>query len=250
MHPQIYEDIYQAELTHWWFQARLQIVSSLIRRFSPGPAPRRIADIGCGMGASLERLARLGTVVGADFSPTALAFARSRTREPLVAAALPDLPFADGQFDVVCALDVIEHIDDDAAAVRELSRICRPGGLLVLTVPAYPWLWSEHDDINEHKRRYTRRRLQECLAPLPIDVLRLSYMNTLLAPPLMLARLIKRACKSRQAAQPEKSDVFAVAEPLNTLLRIVFAAEAAVLPYVCLPLGTSVIAIGRKRIGP
>ena len=250
MHLQIYEDIYQAELTHWWFQARLQIVSTLIRRFGTSSAPLRIADIGCGMGASLDQLAKLGTVIGADFSPTALAFARSRTREPLVAAALPSLPFADGFFDVVCALDVIEHIDDDFAAVRELCRICRPGGLLVLTVPAYQWLWSEHDDINEHKRRYTRSRLQECLTPLPVDGLRLSYMNTLLAPPLMLLRLAKAAFRTRQNTnQPAKSDVSPVPEPLNTLLRMVFTTEAALLPHISLPFGTSVIAVSRKRTG-
>ena len=250
MHLQIYEDIYRAELTHWWFRSRLQIVSTLIQRFSTSRGPLRIADVGCGMGASLDQLAKLGTVIGADFSPTALAFARSRTREPLVAAALPSLPFADGFFDVVCALNVIEHIEDDYAAVRELCRICRPGGLLVLTVPAYQWLWSQHDDINEHKRRYTRSRLQECLTPLPVDVLRLSYMNTLLALPLMLVRLTKAAFKSHQNTNhPAKSDVSAVSEPLNSILRMVFTAEAGLLPYTFLPFGTSVVAVSRKRTG-
>ena len=156
MREQHYFEIHNAELRHWWFCARRQIVASLIAKFASTRRPLRIADIGCGTGASFAMLARFGWTVGIDCSQLALAFSRTRGHLQLAAAALPSLPFQANSFDIVCAMDVIEHIEDDAGAVRELLRICKPEGLIVLTVPAYQWLWSIHDDINEHKRRYTR----------------------------------------------------------------------------------------------
>lgn len=140
MKEQLYDDIYRAELTHWWFRARRQIVAAMLRRFAPKKRPLQIIDVGCGMGASFTMLAEFGKVIGADFSSAALAYSRTRTSLPLVAAALPSLPFPDDSFDVVTAMDVIEHIEDDLSAVREMWRVCRPGGILLVTVPALQWM--------------------------------------------------------------------------------------------------------------
>lgn len=248
MHQQIYEDIYNAELTHWWFCGRRNIVATLVRRFATKSRPLRIADVGCGMGASFEMLGEFGWVVGLDFSPTALGFSQQRGFPRLLAAALPNLPFPDAEFDVVCALDVIEHIDDDAAAVRELWRVCKPGGLLVVTVPAYEWLWSEHDDINEHKRRYTRYQLRDRLALPAGELMRLSYMNTIFAPPVMLFRLLKRfGGKKKTAPADMKSDVFPVPRLLNAVQSFLFSSEGAWLRLASLPFGTSLICILRKH---
>jgi SAM-dependent methyltransferase len=160
---------------------------------------------------------------------------------------LPQLPVPDDAFDVVCALDVIEHIDDDRAAARELWRICKPGGLLVVTVPAYEWLWGEHDDINDHKRRYTRRQLQSCLAEPRAEFLKLSYMNTVLAPPVMLFRGLKNLGRNNrhQQAAP-RSDVFDFPPLLNKSLEKLFSAEAAWLKHGRLPFGISLICVARK----
>jgi SAM-dependent methyltransferase len=248
MHPQIYEDIYNAELTHWWFCGRLHIVTSLLRRFAPKSRPLRVADVGCGMGASLEALGEFGWVAGLDYSATALGFSRQRGFLRLLAAALPSLPFPDAEFDIVCALDVIEHIDDDAAAVRELWRVCKPGGLLVVTVPAYEWLWSEHDDINEHKRRYTRPLLRKRLTLPGSELVRLSYMNTLFAPPAMLFRLLRNlGGKKKSAASDMKSDVFPLPRPLNAIFKFLFSSENIWLRYAPLPFGISLICILRKH---
>ena len=248
MHHQIYEDIYRAELTHWWFRGRRHIVATMLRRFAPPDRPLRIADVGCGMGASFEMLGEFGWVVGMDYSATALGFSRQRGFPRLLAAALPRLPFADGEFDVVCALDVIEHIDDDAAAASELWRVCKPGGLLVITVPAYKWLWSEHDDINEHKRRYTRPQLRDRLALPGSEFLRLSYMNTLFAPPVMLFRLARTLVgKKRTGPGDLKSDVFPMPGPLNAVFELLFSSEATWLRYAGLPFGISLICILRKH---
>jgi len=248
MHPQIYEDIYRAELIHWWFCGRRNIVTSLLRRFASKSRPLRVADVGCGMGANLETLGEFGWVVGLDSSATALGFSRQRGFPRLLAAALPSLPFPDAKFDIVCALDVIEHIDDDTAAVRELWRVCKPGGLLVVTVPAYEWLWSEHDDVNEHQRRYTRPLLRKRLTLPGGEVVRLSYMNTLFALPVMLFRLARRfGGKKKSTPDDLKSDVFPLPRLLNTILAFLFSLEAVWLRYACLPFGISLICILRKH---
>jgi SAM-dependent methyltransferase len=247
MRDQLYDEIYRAERNHWWFRGRLRIVTALIRRFAPAARPLRVADVGCGMGAGFEALAEFGLVVGVDNSPRALAFSRSRGPFHLVAGELPRLPFAAGVFEVVCALDVIEHLDDDAAAVRELWRICAPGGLLVLTVPACPWLWSEHDEINDHKRRYTREGLRALLALPGAETARLSFMNAVLAPPLMLYRVLQRRLrKPRPPAEVPRSDIFNIPAPVNSFLAWLFGAEAGWLRLGALPFGVSLVAVLHK----
>ena len=248
MREQHYFEIHNAELKHWWFCARRRIVANLIAQFASTSRPLRIADIGCGTGASFEMLTQFGQTVGVDYSLLALAFSRERGHSQLAAAALPALPFQANSFDVVCAMDVIEHIKDDAGAVSELLRICKPNGLLVLTVPAYQWLWSVHDDINEHKRRYTRPQLQACLNQLPVSVKRISYMNAFLAPPVMLYRGIRRLCRRFvDQSTATESDDFPLPAPLNWILTKVFTAESAWLKFSSLPFGTSVICIARKN---
>ncbi|MCX7824829.1 MAG: class I SAM-dependent methyltransferase [Verrucomicrobiae bacterium] len=249
MREQLYEEIYRAELTHWWFRGRLRIVGTLIRHFAPPAQPLWVADIGCGMGAGFETLGEFGRVVGVDNSLKALEFSRSRGPHRLVAGALPALPFPDGAFDIVCALDVIEHLDDDRDAARELWRVCKPGGLLVVTVPACPWLWGEHDEINDHKRRYTRENLRACLAQLDGEWLRLSHMNTLLAPPLMIYRPLVRFCRRFvPRAEEPRSDIFDLPPTLNSLLTRLFGAESRWLKHRALPFGASLIAVQRKRL--
>lgn len=247
MQQQYYEEYYRAELTHWWFCARRHIIRMLLEKYAGPTAARHIADIGCGMGASFAMLKQFGSVVGVDYSTTALAFSQQRGHRQLAAAALPTLPFANNSFDIVCALDVIEHISDDHAATRELWRICRPNGLLVITVPAYQWLWSEHDDINEHKRRYTRTELGQCVTQAGADILKISYMNSLLAPPLMAFRALRNCLgKSNSKATP-RSDVFAIARPVNTALRWMFSREAMWLRVGSFPFGVSLVCIARKH---
>ena len=251
MQEQYYRVIYETELTHWWARGRRHILASTLRQFLQPNRPLRIADVGCGMGSTFGMLSEFGWVVGIDASPTALSFSRERGHPSLVAGSLPALPFADGAFDIVCALDVIEHIDDDFTAAKELWRVCKPGGLLLITVPAYQWLWSEHDDINEHRRRYTRPRLRQSFEQVPLEYLKLSYMNTWLAPPVMLVRLVKRMFRKKPGDTAElKSDVYAVPPLLNKILANVFASEAIWLRHAALPFGISVLCAARKPVQP
>lgn len=248
MQEQLYNDIYNIELTYWWSRARRHIIRSLLERYTPAERPLQLADVGCGMGANFLVLKKFGWVVGVDFSPTALTYSRARGERVLVAAGLPHLPFPDNAFDVVTALDVIEHIDDDHAAVRELWRVCKPGGLLVLTVPAYQWLYSDYDEINEHKRRYSRPRLRACVAQQGgCEFLKLSYMCTVLALPVMAVRLVKNLLRvARSIKHKPTTDIFLLPGPLNRILEILFASEAIWLRFGRLPFGTSVVCVARK----
>lgn len=247
MQEQLYADIYHAETTHWWFCARRHIVAKMIETFAVRRRPLLIADIGCGMGSTSQMLTKFGRVLAMDYSPTALAFSLQRGLTGLVAAALPNLPCPDNTFDVACALDVIEHLDDDQSAIREILRVCKPGGLIVITVPAYQWLWSEHDDINEHKRRYTRRMLLERIGCLDVKLLKLSYMNTFLSLPVIVYRMWKNLwpATGRKKKSP-RSDVFAVPPLVNRILTRTFAAESICLKHGNLPFGTSLICVARK----
>jgi SAM-dependent methyltransferase len=249
MREDLYEDIFGVEDTHWWFGARRRIVAAMLGRFAPRGRLLRIVDVGCGSGANLTMLEGFGRVVGLDPSPTALELCRRRALgAPLLAGALPDLPFAAETFDVVCALDVIEHIDDDRRAVDGLWRVCRPDGLLVVTVPAYEWLWSEHDDVNEHRRRYGRRQLHACISRPNAELLRLTFTHAMVTPAVVLFHLARALTRRAGIATgPPRSNLFRVPARLNALLESMCSLEAVWIRRGRLPFGTSLLCVARKR---
>ncbi|MGN6371644.1 MAG: methyltransferase domain-containing protein, partial [Solirubrobacteraceae bacterium] len=149
---------HRAEDRHWWYQGRRRVLERTIGGLSL-PAGARILDAGCGSGRNMVDLAHHGTVTGVELSPTSVRLARERSIGEVVEGSVLDMPFDDGSFDVSVSLDVIEHLSDDVAALGELRRVTAPGGVLLVTVPAYQWLWSGHDEINHHHRRYNRRTL-------------------------------------------------------------------------------------------
>ena len=246
MREAAHRQIAEAAATHWWFRGRRRVIAALLRRFAPGDG-LAIADVGCGTGTEIGMLQEFGRVVGVDSSGMALELAHRRGHAELIVAAMPRLCFPDGAFDVVCALDVIEHIEDDRAAVREMWRICRPGGLLVVTVPAYPWLWSEHDDANQHWRRYTRAELGARLSASGCEILKLSYMSVAATPAVMAVRLAKNLTRRpRNGASTPRLDLFTVPRSLNSLLVASFSAEALWLRHSRFPFGTSLACVARK----
>ncbi|MFA6561901.1 MAG: class I SAM-dependent methyltransferase [Verrucomicrobiia bacterium] len=246
MRADYYETYHAVETQHWWFCGRREIVLSLLEHHSLTGVGRMVADIGCGTGANLQALRGAAWAVGVDPSDEALRFARTHGDSPLVAGTLPALPFLSSCFDVVLALDVVEHVEDDAQAVAELARVCKPGGTVFITVPAYAWLWSGHDVVNHHKRRYTRTRLANLVRAARLDVIQLSHFSTLLAPPIIACRLIAKLLtkfKSPVRAEPDT----AIPSPiLNGPLRQVFLLERAWLRNWSFPFGTSLLAIARR----
>lgn len=226
---------------HWWFVGRRAVVRDVLsRRLGGRDEHRRIVDIGCGTGGMLDVLLPFGAVEGMDFSEDAIARCRARygSLVGLRVGGIPEALPKPGTADVACAFDVIEHIDDDVAALRAVRTSLRPGGTLIVTVPAFAFLWSEHDDLNHHKRRYTRASLQRSLVAAGFKVDRISYYNTWLFPVVAAVRLTRKS----KATSRGRSDFDLPSPPVNRALAWLFGSERFLLRRADFPFGVSLVA--------
>jgi SAM-dependent methyltransferase len=244
-----YAEYRDVEDRHWWFTGRRTILLRVLDEqlsYGSGPPSRRILDLGCGTGAMLEALTRYGSVQGADADAEAIRFCKARGIERVQRLESDVLPWADGSFDVVAALDVLEHIGNDRAMFDEVARVLRPGGTFVLTVPAYQALWGPQDEISHHERRYRAGQVRERIGGAGLRLKKLSYFNTLLFPPIATVRLLRRW--GRRGVEL-KSD-FTMSRPgrVNDLLAGIFSSEAAVVARWNLPFGVSILGIAVKDL--
>jgi SAM-dependent methyltransferase len=241
MEREIYRRMREIEHRHWWFRGRRRILAAVLGRLGlpPGAA---ILDAGCGTGGNLELLGRLGRVTGLESDAEARQVAAERNFAPVLAGSLPDdVPLADATFDLVTLLDVLEHIDDDAGALRAAARLLRPAGFLVLTVPAYACLWSRHDEVHHHKRRYTRGALRERVACTGLTVRHATYFNSWLLPLVALARGLERL------RRPAPAEQLPLPPPaVNAILEHVFASERLWVARRSLPAGVSILLVAQK----
>lgn len=243
-----YERMYRFEDTYWWFVARRHLIVSLLDAHYPRCGGRRILDVGCGTGAMLDELAPFGDVTGADFAPEALGFCRTRGSEyPLTRADIRRLPFTSESFDIVTAMDIIEHIDDDKAACVEIYRVLKPGGRLFVTVPAFPSLWSEHDEALYHHRRYTVPHLKDLLQRVGFAVPKISYTVTALFPAIWLYRQISNLLPKRRAAGEKQANLVHFAGPVNAALLSLSEWETRLVHRLSLPFGVTVVCMAEKR---
>ncbi|AGK50510.1 MULTISPECIES: class I SAM-dependent methyltransferase [Burkholderia] len=247
MSPDAYLQMAATETTHWWFRARRDILRALLVGLGL-PAGARILEIGSGTGGNLGMLEAFGAVSALEMDDTARAIANRRTgwRFDIRAGRCPDdVPFGDQRFDLICFFDCLEHIEDDAAALRRVSDYLAPGGAIVVTVPAYQWLWSAHDTFLHHYRRYDRAALERCARAADCMIVRSSYFNTLLFPLAVVARtvdrLLHRARSSGDALGPRA---------VNAALYRIFRTERGWLPKHSLPFGVSLFAVLTKRSEP
>lgn len=233
---------HQVEDRHWWYAGRRKVLDGAIAALGL-PAHARILDAGCGSGRNMVELARFGAVTGVELSDTSVELARARNAGEVVEGSVLEMPFAEDSFDLAVSLDVIEHLEDDLGALRELRRTVAPGGQLLVTVPAYQWLWSGHDEINHHHRRYTRRSLQRAAEQAGWRQTRTTYFNSLLLPAAILLRVLDRF--SRKTTE-SSLDLWIPPHPLNTALEQPLNLEAALIARGGrIPAGLSLMAVFR-----
>jgi SAM-dependent methyltransferase len=244
MHPDVYVLARAVEDEHWWFRGRRAILETVLERFHQPRPDATLLEIGCGNGGNLAMLHRFGHVwaIESDDASRRQAAARG-VAAVLEAGWLPNsVPFSERHFDVVAMLDVLEHVAADRAALDAALQRLSPAGMLLITVPAYNWLWSQHDSVTHHVRRYTRTALRRLLESVGCNVEYISYFNTLLFPLALLRTAADRTPLRSRALTPMQLPPW----PLNALFAAVFAAERHVVSRVALPFGVSLVAVARR----
>lgn len=234
----VYDRMAELDERHWWYRARRDILSDLIARRIHLPAGARILEIGCGTGHNVLMLGRFGTVDAIEIDDAARAIAVARLGKEVGRAPLPDLPgVEEGAYDLIAILDVLEHVDRDREALTSIARKLRPGGRILITVPAHPWMWSAHDTVNHHQRRYTRKSLAAVVAAAGLTLDMMSYFNSLLFPLAAAARMAGRVTGK------DDSDDKLPPRPINSFFEFLFGLERHALGRMPFPPGVSLVAI-------
>lgn len=242
MHPDEYRVMFEVEDRYWWYRGVRTLIRAWLDRYAPRDA--MILDGGCGTGANLELLQRYGAAIGVDISDQAIAFCRARGIQRAFNASLNELPFPSNLFDLAISFEVICNIADDQSAFAEIARVLKPGGRLIVQVPAYQWLWGTHDVAVGHQRRYSARELRGKLTRAGMAVERLTHANTLMFPAIAADRLARRAFSE---GKPIHSDLAPLPRGINAILSLLYVAEMRLVARVNLPCGVSVLALARKR---
>ena len=243
MEQHTYSIMYEVEGKHWWFTGRRHIIAGFVERACRdlGKVRPRILDVGCGTGANLQMLSRFGVAEGVDVSVAALDFCRARGLAEVKQGAAESLPYEDAAFDLVTGLDVVEHLDDDIAGLKEMRRVLRPGGRAVLFVPAFMFLWGVQDDISHHRRRYTLPDLKSKLREAGLTVERATYANLTFFAPILIGRLLMRLSGWRPASENNIT-----ISALNGLLGRIFSVESWWLRRLNFPFGVSIVCVAKR----
>ena len=246
MERRVYGRMAEIEDRHWWFLGRRRILRETLARCVSLPPEARLLEAGCGTGGNLAMLADFGRV--SAFEPDAEARRHADAKGPFEVrdGRLPEeIPYPADGFDLVCAFDVLEHVDDDLGSLRAMARRLRPGGWLLLTVPAFPFLWSRHDETHHHKRRYVKRQLLERARKAGVTPVCVTYYNSLLFPLIAGVRLCKKLLGADDA-DGDGDDEAMPPRPLNRLLATVFAWERHLIGRIPLPAGVSLLMLARR----
>jgi len=234
----VYQQMAELDDRHWWYRARRRILAALVRRVVQPPVGAKILEIGCGSGHNLSMLAGFGHVDGLELDDEMRALSEKRLGRKIMRSPLPELnEVKDKSYDLIGAFDVIEHIDDDHAALAAIATKLKPGGKFMMTVPAHPWMWTAHDVANHHKRRYSKRALLALIDGSPMRLEKIGYFNSLLFP---LAVADRAAAKLRGK---DDGNVSLPPAPLNSALEAVFGAERYLVGRLPLPPGLSLFAV-------
>ena len=248
MQEYLYQKMYEVETTHWWFQAKKDILIQLIKnKIIPqlSKSEINIADIGCGAGLLLDSLSKFGNVTGIDYSNNAIEFCKNSFSGELIQADCGDTNLnINKKFDLIIATDLIEHIKDDRIAINNIYNLLNDNGYAIITVPAFQFLWSQHDVINMHYRRYSFKNLYEAIKTAPFNICYLSYYNFFLFLPALMVRITKKILNFDKNSNLEFSTP---PDLINKSFYKLFYSEARfIIKRKKFPFGLSLIAIIKK----
>ena len=243
MKEHTYPIMFRIEQSHWWYTGRRKILANFVADICRRVTDRRprILDVGCGTGANLLMLSKYGDAEGVDISNDALAFCRERGLDQVKLGAGEELPYDDGTFDLVTAFDVVEHMDDDLAGLREMRRVLRPGGRVLLFVPTFMFLWGVQDDVSNHRRRYRLSELRRVLEQAGFEIERATYANITFFLPILLVRQLMRVTGIKAESENNIN-----VPALNGVLGKILGAESWILKRMKIPFGVSGLCVARK----
>lgn len=238
-----YPILFRVEQSHWWHTGRRRILAGFVEEICSRVTDRRprILDVGCGTGANLLMLSAYGDAEGVDVSEDALAFCRERGLDHVKHGAGEELPYEDGMFDLVTAFDVVEHMDDDLAGLKEMFRVLRPGGHALVFVPTFMFLWGLQDDVSNHRRRYRLPELRRVLEQAGFEIERSTYANITFFLPILLVRKLMRLTGLKTDTENNIN-----ISALNGVFGALFGSESVILRYMNLPFGVSGLCVARK----
>lgn len=237
--------MFDLEERYWWFVGRRHILYNLLKQKGHIPPNALILDVGCGAGGTLSLLQEFGHVIGIDVFLDALNLCKNRGHRLLVLADGSHAPFRDESFDCISVLDVLEHIEDDHSALAEVRRLLRPWGKAIVTVPAYPSLWSEHDEALHHRRRYRFADFKEKVEAAGLEINKMTFAISAVLGPVFLFRWLQRLVKRRPNATA-KTALIQLPPLLNGLLIVYLRLEASIIPRCNLPFGVSILCLAQK----
>ena len=254
MDKKYFEEYYQLERNHWWFKARIEILqihlTDLVKKI-PEKQNLKILNVGAGTGFTTELLSRYGSVTSVEYDTLCCNMVKEKLGLVFENASITDLPYNDNEFNLVTAYDVIEHIEDDAKAISELIRVTKKGGIIFTTVPAYMSLWSHHDVVNQHYRRYTRQSFLKVWKNFEnkIEIIYQSYFNFYLFPPIYLFRKFSKIIPGKLLRKGAGSDFTIYKSGLidKLLFKIMVSEKIFIKKQISLPFGVSFLCSFRKK---
>ncbi len=244
MDKNYYKEYYTLERKHWWFKIRAKIILFLIDK-SLKDKPKTeltILNVGAATGRTSEILGKYGKVTSLEYDKDCCDFANNNLNLVIINGSILELPFVNETFDLVCAFDVIEHVEDDLTAVAEMKRVCKNNGLIVVTVPAFMSLWSEHDVVNHHFRRYTKFNLLQLFSKINLKPTTTTYFNTILFLPIFIFRMLGKLVPQKWIRKGAGSDATIMSEDgiFNSLMYHIFGVELFLLRFMKFPFGVSI----------
>lgn len=243
MENNLYKELYELEEKHWWFIGKKQIVLSMLKKYMENNEENRILDAGCGSGLMLNAMKRFGIPYGMDYSEEAIKYCKLLFHGDVRQGWLPNnVPYPKNYFNAILALDVLEHIEDDLESIIAIRDSLSDNGICVITVPAFMFLWSNHDRVHQHKRRYVLKELKQKLLDAGFKIEKISYYNTLLFLPIFTVRMINKFLMKGERG----SDAYMQNRVLNYILKIIFTLEKYILKHINMRFGVSIMTVVRK----